>query len=153
MSFQTRIIFWRVSTERKQRMLFCVSCVTRIRCFTLWFEWKQLMHVAQLTQNSIRSRTFVKLQLNPWCHVDYFTDLLATFLDVDRGNYIAVYGRVRELSECIKNILICVLKTNKAFMGLERHAGKWVITKFSFSVNRHIFVAGILTHCLWLGQF
>ncbi len=56
--------------------------------------------------------------------MDYFTDLLATFLDVDRGNYIAVYGRVRELSECIKNILIYVLKTNKAFMGLERHAGK-----------------------------
>ncbi len=43
--------------------------------------------------------------------MDYFTDLLATFLDVDRGNYIAVYGRVRELSECIKNILICVPKT------------------------------------------
>ncbi len=24
--------FWRVSTEHKQHMLFCVSCVTRIRC-------------------------------------------------------------------------------------------------------------------------
>ncbi len=47
------------------------------------------------------SRSFIKLRLNPWCHMDYFTDLLATFLDVDRGNIIAVYGRVRELSECI----------------------------------------------------
>ncbi len=53
--------------------------------------------------------------------MDYFTDLLATFLDVDCVNYIAVYGRVRELSECIKNILICVLKMNEAFTGLERH--------------------------------
>ncbi len=53
------------------------------------------------------SRCFVKLRLNP-CHMDYFKDLLATFLDVDCVNYIAVYGRVRELSECIKNILICV---------------------------------------------
>ncbi len=44
--------------------------------------------------------------------MDYFTDLLATFLDVDRVNHIAVYGRVRELSECIKNILICVPKMN-----------------------------------------
>ncbi len=26
-------------------------------------------------------------------HMDYFTDLRATFLDLDRGNYIAVYGR------------------------------------------------------------
>ncbi len=56
--------------------------------------------------------------------MDYFTDLLATFLDVDRVNYIAVYGRVRELSECIKIILIFVPKTNKAFTGLERHGGK-----------------------------
>ncbi len=56
--------------------------------------------------------------------MDYFTDLLVTFLDVDRVNYIDVYGRVRELSECIKNILICVLKTNKAFTGLEQHEGK-----------------------------
>ncbi len=30
-----------------------------------------------------------------------FTDVLATFLDLDSGNYIAVYGRVRELSEFI----------------------------------------------------
>ncbi len=53
--------------------------------------------------------------------MDYFTDLLATFLDLDRVNYIAVYGRVRELSECIKHILICVLKMNGGLMGLERH--------------------------------
>ncbi len=51
----------------------------------------------------------VKLRL---CHMDYFTDLLATLLHADRVNYIAVYGRVRELSECIKNILICVSQTN-----------------------------------------
>ncbi len=35
------------------------------------------------------------------------------FLDLDRGNYIAVYGRVRELSEFITNILTCVLKMNE----------------------------------------
>ncbi len=52
--------------------------------------------------------------------MDYFTDLLATFLDVDRVNYIAVYVRARELSESIKNILICVPKT-WSFTGLERH--------------------------------
>ncbi len=49
--------------------------------------------------------------------MDYFTDLIATFLDVDRVNYIAVYGRVRELSECIENILICVMKMNGGPMG------------------------------------
>ncbi len=53
--------------------------------------------------------------------MDYFTDLLATFLDADRVKYIAVYGRVRELSECIKN---CVLKMNEGLTGLERHEGE-----------------------------
>ncbi len=28
------------------------------------------------------SRSFIKLRLNPCCHMDYFTDLLATFLDL-----------------------------------------------------------------------
>ncbi len=44
--------------------------------------------------------------------MDYFTDLLATFLDVECVDYIAVYGKVRE---CIKNILNCVPKMNEAF--------------------------------------
>ncbi len=121
--------------------------------FTLWFERKQRIHVVHLTQNSIHclrsvdtlqngarvtrrrqvisvffaykkySRSFVKLRLNPWCHMDYFTDLLATFLDLVRSNYIAVYGRVRELSECIKKILICVPKMNEGLTGLEQHEG------------------------------
>ncbi len=47
--------------------------------------------------------------------MDYFTDLLATFLDLDRVRSLAVYGRVRELSDSIKNILICVLKMNGGF--------------------------------------
>ncbi len=45
-------------------------------------------------------------------------------MDVDRVNYIAVYWRVRELSESIKYILICVPKMNEAFTGLEQHGGK-----------------------------
>ncbi len=40
--------------------------------------------------------------------MDYFNDILATFLDLDRVRIIAVYGSVRELSECIKNILIWI---------------------------------------------
>ncbi len=43
---------------------------------------------------------------------------------VDRGNIVAVYGRVRELSEFIKNILISVLRMNEGFTGLERHEGE-----------------------------
>ncbi len=47
--------------------------------------------------------------------MDYFTDLFAVFLDLDRVNYIAMYGRVRELSDFIKNVLICVLKMNRSY--------------------------------------
>ncbi len=66
------------------------------------------------------SCSLVKLRLNPWCHMDYFTDVLAMFLDLDRVKILAVYGRVRELSDSIKNILICVLKMNGGFTGTMR---------------------------------
>ncbi len=56
--------------------------------------------------------------------MDYFTDLLATFPDVDRVDCIAVNGRVREHSEFIKNILLRVPKTNGGRTGLEQHEGK-----------------------------
>ncbi len=45
------------------------------------------------------------------------------FLDVDCVRILAVYGRIRELSECIKNILICVPKMNEGLTGLEQHEG------------------------------
>ncbi len=56
--------------------------------------------------------------------MDYFTDVLATFLSLDHVRTLAVYGRIREPSDFIKNILICVLKMNEGLMGLEQHEGK-----------------------------
>ncbi len=37
---------------------------------------------------------------------------------------VAVFGRVREVSDLIKNILICILMMNKGLTGLERHEGE-----------------------------
>ncbi len=37
--------------------------------------------------------------------MDYFTNLLAMFLDLVRVNYIAVYARVRELSDIYQKYL------------------------------------------------
>ncbi len=62
--------------------------------------------------------------------MDYFTDVLATFLCVDRGNILAVYGRVRKLSDFIKNILICVPKMNEGLKDLERREGDKLMTAF-----------------------
>ncbi len=50
--------------------------------------------------------------------MDYFTNVLAMFLDLDDVSILAVYGRVRELSEYIKNILICVPKMKEGLTGL-----------------------------------
>ncbi len=44
------------------------------------------------------SRIFVKLRFNPWCHMDYLTDVLATFLCTDLGSILAVY-RGSEISQ------------------------------------------------------
>ncbi len=37
------------------------------------------------------SHSIINLRLNHWCHMDYFNDVLTTFLALERGNYIAVY--------------------------------------------------------------
>ncbi len=50
--------------------------------------------------------------------MDHFNDVLTTFLDLDHGRILAVG---KELSEFIKNILICVPKRNEGIAGLERH--------------------------------
>ncbi len=56
--------------------------------------------------------------------MDYFYNLLATFLSLDRVRILDVFGRVRKLSEFIKNILIYVRKMNEGLTGLEQHEGE-----------------------------
>ncbi len=64
--------------------------------------------------------------------MDYFTDVLTAFLSLDRVSILAFYGRVRELSDFIKNILICVPKMNEGLTGLERHEGEYLMTELNF---------------------
>ncbi len=51
------------------------------------------------------SRSFVKLRLNPWCHVDYFTDVLATFMDLGTLQLRCCLWSIWEILDLIKNIL------------------------------------------------
>ncbi len=78
------------------------------------------------------SRRIIKFRLNHWWQMDYPDDAFHTFLGIDSVIYLVVNGTVTSLPVFIWNILICVPKTNKAFMGLERHGVKWLMTKFSF---------------------
>ncbi len=36
--------------------------------------------------------SFIKLTLNHWCHMDYFNNVLTTFLGLERGSSFAVYA-------------------------------------------------------------
>ncbi len=56
--------------------------------------------------------------------MDYFTDLLATFLDLDLVKTLAVYGGSESSQIPSKYILICVPKMNGGLAGLERHEGE-----------------------------
>ncbi len=56
--------------------------------------------------------------------MEYPGDAFHTFMDLDSAIYLAVNGTVTSLPVFIQNILNCVLKTNEAFTGLERHGGK-----------------------------
>ncbi len=53
--------------------------------------------------------------------MECFDNIFGTFLDFESFMTLAVYGRVRELSDFIQNILICVPKINKICTGLEWH--------------------------------
>jgi len=50
--------------------------------------------------------------------MDYFNNVLTAFLSLDHVRILSVYGKVRELSEFIKNILIYVPKVLRAWNGL-----------------------------------
>ncbi len=54
--------------------------------------------------------------------MDYFNDVVTTFLGLERSSSVAVYGGSK--SSQIKNTLICAPKMNKGFTGLEWHEGE-----------------------------
>ncbi len=60
-------------------------------------------------------------------------DIFHTFLDLDSVIHLPVNGSVTSLLIFIQNILNYVLKTNKAFMGLERNGGKVINDKAEIS--------------------
>ncbi len=50
--------------------------------------------------------SFIKLRLSHWCHMDYFNDVLTTFLGLECSTVVVYAGSKN--SDFIKNILICV---------------------------------------------
>ncbi len=56
--------------------------------------------------------------------MDYFNDVLTTFLGLECGSSVVVYAGSESLWISSKNVLICVMKMNKGLTGLERHEGE-----------------------------
>ncbi len=79
------------------------------------------------------SRSFVKLRLNPWCHMDYFTDLFTTFLNLDRVWTLAVYAGSESSQVPSKYLNLCSEDERRSY-GFETTSG-WVI-------NDRIFIFG-----------
>ncbi len=57
-------------------------------------------------------RSFIKLRLNYWCHMDYFNVVLTTFLGLERVSCVAVYTG-SESSQFIKHVLIVFWRWTK----------------------------------------
>ncbi len=111
-------------------------CVQRIfsKMALRWRRWDELLNKVVIFiffAYKKYSRRFIKFILNHWWQMDYFDDVFHTFLGLDSVNCLAVNGIVTSLPVFIQNILNCFLKTNKAFTGLERHGGKWLMIQFS----------------------
>jgi len=58
------------------------------------------------------------------CHLDYFNNIFTNFSGPSSFNNIEAYGGARQLSDSIKNILICVPKMNESLTGLEQNEGE-----------------------------
>ncbi len=117
-----------------------------------WHGRDELLNCCFSFADKKYSRSFVKLWLNPWCHMDYFTNLLATFLNLNRVRTLPVYGRVRELKGCIKNILISVPKMNGGLKGFGT-TWRWVIAYRIFLFGPNFSGIGVvnkkhMTYCV-----
>ncbi len=73
-----------------------------------------------------RTKVFSSLHsimIEPLMADGVFWRCFSYFMDLDSAIYLAVNGTVTSLPVFIQNILNCVLKTNEAFTGSERHGG------------------------------
>ncbi len=129
------------SAQRKQKQqrkrTAYAACIQRIlsKMALCWSRGEELMNKVVVFVFFVQKRCsccFIKFRLNHWWQMDHSDDAFHTFLGIDRVIYFAVNGTVTSLPVFIQNILNRVPKMDKAFRGLERHGGKWLMTQFSF---------------------
>ncbi len=77
----------------KSESLHCGTVMSMCRILTRKKRncWMKSLFLLSLPTKGI-FRSFIKLQLNHWCHMDYFNDVLTTFLELQLVSCVAVYG-------------------------------------------------------------
>ncbi len=85
--FKTQIKIFLLKSESFPR-------VTLVNGGRDWPEEKKLLDkvIFVFFAHKKYSCSFIKLQLNHWCHMDYFNDALTTFLGLEHFSCIAVYA-------------------------------------------------------------
>ncbi len=76
---------------------------------------------------------FVMLLLNPWCHMDYFNDVLTTFLGLEWGSSLVCYAG-SESSQILLNVSLCS-EDEQRFYGFETTWGRVINHNFNFWLN------------------
>ncbi len=105
-------------------------------CVEVWHGREELLNeviIFVFFAHKKYSRSFLKLRLNHWCHMDYFNDVLTTFLGVEHGSCIAAYAG-SENSDFIKNFLhLC---------SEDERTSYWFGTTWGWVINNRIFIFG-----------
>ncbi len=78
-----------LSLQTSHRM--SVPCVLLWMCSRDLHGREELLNKLFFPPHKKCSRSFIKLRLNHWCHMDYFNNVLATFLGLKLASCIAVY--------------------------------------------------------------
>ncbi len=85
--------------------------------------------------------SFIKLRLNHWCHMDYFNDVLTTFLGLERGSCISVYAG-SESSRISSKISSFVLRRWMKFYEFVLRESYEFGTTWGWVINDRIFIFG-----------
>ncbi len=102
------------------------------------------------------SRSFIKIWLNHWCHMDYFNDVLTIFLGLERGSCIAVYAEsYKALGFHQKYLDLCSKDERRSYRfgtGLSNSWQNkifWVNYLFNFVADQCMFEEYICKNRIW----
>ncbi len=100
----------------------------------MWHQWKRIngwiKSLFLFCCTHKYSHSFITSRLNHWCHMDYFNDVLTTFLNLECGCCITSYACQNALGFYQKYLNLCSEDEQRSY-GFGT-AWMWVINKIIF---------------------